>query len=164
MTHPVKFNQVVQKTLTCLELEIASSQPTIPSGSTHPGSDSDEDVRNNATMLNPSEFIGAAVSMLPPGEGSGAIFEGTVAPSAIGQCKCSMTISSLDRDLISVVISLFATLRKHNVFELAALLLTRVVALAHRKKTKIASTLTSVIVPNRSGRGIDVESPVQRRA
>ena len=66
----------MQKTLTCLELEIASSQPTIPSGSTHPGSDSDEDVRNNATMLNPSEFIGAAVSMLPPGEGSEAIFEG----------------------------------------------------------------------------------------
>ena len=76
MTHPVKFNQVVQKTLTCLEREITSSQPTIPSGSTHPDSDSDEDVGNNATMLNPSEFVGAAVSMLPPGEGSEAIFDG----------------------------------------------------------------------------------------
>ena len=59
MTHPVKFNQVVQRTLTCLEREITSSQPTIPSGSTHPDSDSDEDVGNNATMLNPSEFVGA---------------------------------------------------------------------------------------------------------
>ena len=89
MNHPVKFNQVVQKTLTCLE--ITSSQPTIPSGSTHPGSDSDEDVGSNATMLNPSEFIGAAVSMLPPGEGSEAIFEGAarVQSSEFSAFNCS---------------------------------------------------------------------------
>ena len=65
----------MQKTLTCLEREITSYQPTIPSSSTHPGSESDEDVGNCATLLNPPEFTGAAVSMLPPGEGSEAIFD-----------------------------------------------------------------------------------------
>ena len=72
---PVKGNVLVRETLTCLEQEIASSQPTMTSSSTHPGSDSDEDADESTTLLNPPEFTGAAVSMLPPGDGSEAIFE-----------------------------------------------------------------------------------------
>ena len=72
---PVKGNVLVRETLTCLEQEIASSQPTMASSSTHPGSDSDEDADESTTLLNPPEFTGAAVSMLPPGDGSEAIFE-----------------------------------------------------------------------------------------
>jgi len=72
---PVKGNLLVQLTLTCLEREIASSQPTIPSCSTHPDSESDDDVVDGATLLNPPEFTGAAVSMLPPGDEAEAIID-----------------------------------------------------------------------------------------
>lgn len=72
---PVKGNLLVQLTLTCLEREIASSQPTIPSCSTHPDSESDDDVGDGATLLNPPEFTGAAVSMLPPGDEAEAIID-----------------------------------------------------------------------------------------
>ena len=72
---PVKGNLLVQLTLTCLEREITSSQPTIPSCSTHPGSESDDDVGDGATLLNPPEFTGAAVSMLPPGDEAEAIMD-----------------------------------------------------------------------------------------
>ena len=68
---PVNGNQVVQNTPTCLEI---SSQRTIPSNSTHPGSESDSDVGEDSTLLHPQEFTGAAVSMLPPGEGAEAHF------------------------------------------------------------------------------------------
>ena len=34
---------------------------------THPGSESDSDVGEDSTLLQPQEFTGAAVSMLPPG-------------------------------------------------------------------------------------------------
>ena len=72
---PVKGNKIVQHTLTCLEREITSSQPTIPSNSTHPGSESDSDVGEDSILLEPQVFTGAAVSMLPPGEGAEAIFD-----------------------------------------------------------------------------------------
>ena len=80
LMHPEKGNDIVRQTLTCLEREIACSQPTIPSGLKRTGceSDSDDDDEGEpSVLLHPQEFSGAAVSMLPPGEGAESVFNET---------------------------------------------------------------------------------------
>ena len=80
LMHPEKGNAIVRQTLTCLEREIACSQPTIPSGLKRTGceSDSDDDDEGEpSVLLHPQEFSGAAVSMLPPGEGAESVFNET---------------------------------------------------------------------------------------
>ena len=84
LMHPEKGNAIVRQTLTCLEREIACSQPTIPSGLKRTGceTDSDDDDEGEpSVLLHPQEFSGAAVSMLPPGEGAESVFN---EPAIIG--------------------------------------------------------------------------------
>ena len=70
LKHPVMGNAIVCQTLTCLEREISCVQPTIPTGLKRTGSESDSDEGEASVLLQPEEFSGAAVSMLPPGEGA----------------------------------------------------------------------------------------------
>ena len=80
LVHPEKGNAIVRQTLTCLEREIACSQPTIPSGLKRTGgeSDSDDDDQGEpSVLLHPQELSGAAVSMLPLGEGAESVFNET---------------------------------------------------------------------------------------
>lgn len=77
---PVLGNDIVRQTLTCLEREL-SSQPTIPTAFKPAGSDSESDVGDPSVLLHRDEFTGAAVSMLPPGEGAESVFD---APAIIG--------------------------------------------------------------------------------
>jgi len=75
LKHPLVGNEIVRQTLTCLEREIACAQPTIPTGlKKHTGSGSDSDEDEASVLLQPEEFSGAAVSMLPPGEGAESVF------------------------------------------------------------------------------------------
>ena len=75
LKHPLVGNEIVRQTLTCLEREIACAQPTIPNGlKKHTGSGSDSDEDEASVLLQPEEFSGAAVSMLPPGEGAESVF------------------------------------------------------------------------------------------
>jgi len=78
LKHPVVGNAIVRQTLTCLEREISCAQPTIPTGlKKHTGSESDSDEGEASVLLQPEEFSGAAVSMLPPGEGAESVFNET---------------------------------------------------------------------------------------
>ena len=73
---PVWGNSLVRSTLSCLEMELQGSMPTIPEGcdddSSGDDADSDGDARSGGggggTLLHGQHFVGAAVSMLPPGE------------------------------------------------------------------------------------------------
>ena len=77
LKHPVMGNAIVCQTLTCLEREISCVQPTIPTGLKRTGSESDSDEGEASVLLQPEEFSGAAVSMLPPGEGAESVFNET---------------------------------------------------------------------------------------
>ena len=77
---PVWGNSLVRSTLSCLEVELQGSMPTIPEGcdddSSEDDADSDGDTRSGGTgtLLHGQHFVGAAVSMLPPGEMTQALF------------------------------------------------------------------------------------------
>eukprot|EP00964_Phaeocystis_antarctica_P031356 scaffold17747_cov92-Phaeocystis_antarctica.AAC.3 len=78
LQHPVVGSAIVRQTLTCLEREMSCAQPTIPTGlKKHTGSESDSDEGEASVLLQPEEFSGAAVSMLPPGEGAESVFNET---------------------------------------------------------------------------------------
>ena len=64
LMHPEKGNAIVRQTLTCLEREIACSQPTIPSGLKRTGCETDSDNDDEgepSVLLHPQEFSGADI-------------------------------------------------------------------------------------------------------
>ena len=66
---PIHGNSLVRSTLTCMEAELGGAMPTIPEGADDSSSyDSDGDSADGGHLLNGQQFVGAAVSMLPPGE------------------------------------------------------------------------------------------------
>lgn len=75
LMHPLSGNKLVRDTLTCYEREVGSAQPTVAAGlqRSGSGSDSDSDEEEASTVLQPQEFTGAAVSMLPPGDAANGI-------------------------------------------------------------------------------------------
>ena len=62
---PVWGNWLVRRTLTCLEREINGTQPTIPEGCDL-ASDASASDEEPSARLQEQQFVGAAVSMLPP--------------------------------------------------------------------------------------------------
>ena len=72
---PVHGNVLVQRTLTCLEREFNGTQPTIPEGCDTDSNGSDSEDEEHATLIKGKQFVGAAVSMLPPGEASAIVHD-----------------------------------------------------------------------------------------
>lgn len=69
---PVNGNPIVQKTLACLLREVDGAQPTIPEKESSED-EADEEAQPHTVLLEPEEFVGAAVSMLPPGEAASSV-------------------------------------------------------------------------------------------
>ena len=70
---PIHGNPLVRRTLTCLERECGGTQPTIPEACNVSSTDDDSEDEERSTLMRHQQFVGAAVSMLPPGEASTAV-------------------------------------------------------------------------------------------
>ena len=70
---PIHGNSLVRSTLTCLEREVDGSLPTICESSDSEDETDDDGHQLRAQLLHGQAFIGAATSMLPPGETNAAV-------------------------------------------------------------------------------------------